>query len=432
MNNYLVLNSWTGNDPKKAASRLAQMFRMTEVQASKIFENVLEGHVWQFPNPLSDQKAQVAKNYLKNLGFNVAGAGEESTDITASEVSEPAVDIPSSGPMDQDAVNALLKSTAGTEESQVLTGNERTVNFHGDGWGLAKIMFVNWILTVLTLGVYYFWGKTKVRRYLFDQSSFAGDRFSYHGTGGELFRGWIFFMFLVTVFVGGGVAVERHLGVEAAVIFKGSIGFIFFLLFPALLVGAYRYRLSRSAWRGIRFSFRGTRKNATLVFLKGYILTLLTLNIYLPFFQMNMQRFWSGNSHFGNQSFKFTGEGKDVFKRFLLLLLLVIPTFGLYIIWYQAYIARYNWSHTHFAGGTFRFTATGWETFKLHFINLLLLLVTVGLAYPLVTVRMRRFFANHISLMGEIDLDKVVQDIKQSGSIGEGALEAFDVPLDIV
>ena len=113
-------------------------------------------------------------------------------------------------------------------------------------------------------------------------------------------------------------------------------------------------------------------------------------------------------------------------------MLLLFPTLGLCTFWYKAYVARYTWSRTHFAGGTFRFTATGWETFVLAFTNLLLLLVTVGLAYAWVIVRSRKFVADHLALVGEIDLDQVVQEIRQSGTLGEGALEAFDVPLDII
>ena len=113
-------------------------------------------------------------------------------------------------------------------------------------------------------------------------------------------------------------------------------------------------------------------------------------------------------------------------------MLLLFPTMGLYTFWYKAYIARYTWSHTHFAGGTFRFTATGWETFKLNFTNLLLLVVTLGMGYSWVIVRSRRFVADHLCLTGKVNLDQVVQEIKQSGTLGEGALEAFDVPLDII
>ena len=429
MDSYLVLNSWAGDDPQKAASRLAQMFRMAEDQASKIVENLRAGRSWQIPKRLSDQKAQVAKTYLKNLGFGVAPAGEAAVAVGARE---PSIEQSSAGTNHQKSGSALARGTTAIAPSRALAGNERTVQFHGDGWNLAKIMSVNWILAVITLGVYYFWGKTKIRRYLFEQSSFAGDRFSYHGTGGELFRGWLFFILLVMVFVGGSIAIQQFLGPVVQSILETTIGILFVLLLPALLVGAYRYRLSRSAWRGIRFSFRGTRKEAIWVYLKGYFLIMVTLGIYSPWFQMNTQKFWSGNSYFGDQSFKFTGQGDEIFKQFIINMILLFPTLGLYSIWYKAYVARYTWSHTHFAGGTFRFTATGWETFQLLFTNLLLLVGTVGLAYSWVTVRSRKFVADHLSLAGEVDLDRVVQEIKQSGTLGEGALEAFDLPLDII
>jgi len=45
------------------------------------------------------------------------------------------------------------------------------------------------LFTLGTLGVYYFWAKTRTRRFLFSQTEFAGDRFAYHGTGRELLIG---------------------------------------------------------------------------------------------------------------------------------------------------------------------------------------------------------------------------------------------------
>jgi hypothetical protein len=58
------------------------------------------------------------------------------------------------------------------------------------------------LLSILTLGVYSFWGRTEVRKYVWSQSEFEGDRFAYHGTGGELLRGWlkaILFVFLPAI-----------------------------------------------------------------------------------------------------------------------------------------------------------------------------------------------------------------------------------------
>ena len=67
----------------------------------------------------------------------------------------------------------------------------RKLRFHGTGGSLFGIHIVNMLLTGLTLGIYYFWGKVKVRNYVFSQSEFEGDRFAYHGTGKELLLGWL-------------------------------------------------------------------------------------------------------------------------------------------------------------------------------------------------------------------------------------------------
>src|SRR6266545_6090236 len=65
----------------------------------------------------------------------------------------------------------------------------RRPTFHGTGGTLFGIHLVNTLLTLVTLGVYYFWAKTRLRRFLFSQTEIEGDRFAYHGTGRELLLG---------------------------------------------------------------------------------------------------------------------------------------------------------------------------------------------------------------------------------------------------
>jgi hypothetical protein len=64
-----------------------------------------------------------------------------------------------------------------------------TTVFHGSGGSLFGVHVVNALLTLVTLGMYYFWAKVRVRCYLFSQTEFAGDRFSYHGSARELMNG---------------------------------------------------------------------------------------------------------------------------------------------------------------------------------------------------------------------------------------------------
>lgn len=65
-------------------------------------------------------------------------------------------------------------------------GDIRSEARSGRVWALAA---GNALLSVVTLGIYSFWGRARVRRYLWGTTSFRGEPFDYAGTGGELFRG---------------------------------------------------------------------------------------------------------------------------------------------------------------------------------------------------------------------------------------------------
>ena len=54
------------------------------------------------------------------------------------------------------------------------------LNHHGNGGELFIIFLINILLKVVTLGIYHFWAKTRVRRYLWSQTSFEDERFE-HG-----------------------------------------------------------------------------------------------------------------------------------------------------------------------------------------------------------------------------------------------------------
>lgn len=436
---FLVLNAYAGENQETAAKKLALMFRMAPQQAQSIIDKVSKGQVWRFQKEVSDQQAVVAENYLKAIGFQVERSGQaqeetyeiaetvdlnDDSDMTVAPVAEV-----SSGEKPQPQ-RALQTSSSKALAAQSPSGKSLHFGFHGTGGGLFKIQVVNWILSMVTFGIYYFWAKTNERRFLWEQTSFTGDRFFYHGTGKELFKGMMIFNLLFIALAAGLAVVEKMLGPQMAGVVNGVLVLAILVAIPAILVGAYRYRLSRTAWRGIRFSFRGSRKEAIGLYVKGFLLTLFTLGLYWPYFAIAKRTFWMRNSHFGNQSVQYEGDGKDIFTQFMISILLVPLTFGIYWFWYQAFLARYNWSRTRFAGGTFNFGATGGQMLTLNLVNMLLLVVTLGLAYPWVVVRNLNFVTQHLTIDANMRLDKVVQDAKQSGALAEGAADGMDIDMD--
>ncbi|MGH7964711.1 MAG: DUF898 family protein [Candidatus Binatia bacterium] len=203
------------------------------------------------------------------------------------------------------------------------------LSFHGSPRSLFGIFIVNVFLTIFTLGLYRFWGKVRVLRYLLSQTEFAEDRFSYHGTGKELLIGFLKIALVFGLpFIGLRILQELPsvwvvIRIVAAVL-AVVLGFVFL---PLAIVGARRYRLSRTAWRGIRFSFRGRAVDFLKLFVKGTLLTVLTVGLYYPVFATRQYHFLTSHSYFGHRSFHFDGRARDLWGIYgtALLLSLLAP-----------------------------------------------------------------------------------------------------------
>jgi len=298
--------------------------------------------------------------------------------------------------------------------------------FLGDGSTLAGIHVKNFLLTVLTLGIYSFWAKADVRQYLYSQTDVAGDRFDYSGTGGELFLG--FLKFLGLVLVGVGVAVAG-LGVSESLAPVVGYALVGLLVFPLGVVGSRRYRLSRTSWRGIAFSFRGSVAGFLGVYIPGALLTVVTLGIYYPFFHANVRRFLVEGTHFGNRPFEFTGSGADLLPRHLLLYVALPLTLGLYGFWHVAHRQRYYWEHTSFGSAQFSSSLDGGELLSFSLANALLTIVTLGIAYPWIQARRIGFQCEQIEITGTEAFEAALQDARTAGAMGDAVSEMFELEL---
>ncbi len=310
----------------------------------------------------------------------------------------------------------------------------RRVSFHGNGGTLFGIFIVNLLLTVVTLGIYHFWAKTRVRNYLYSETEFEGDRFAYHGTGKELFIGWLKAMLLFVVLLAVIAVLQVVLGEFLGQTLGPSLVYLFIGLpvVPIAIVGARRYRLSRTSWRGIRFSFRGRLKEFIKIYVPGLLLTIITLGLYYPYFRVNTWRFLVGHACFGTTQFEFDGKGADLFGRYILAIVFSILTLGIYWIWFSAEMHRYQWTHTSVSTARFRSTVTGGGLFGLKLVNLLMLVFTLGLAQPWVMVRTVQFVLDNLAVEGSLDLEAIQQDAQAASATGEGLSEFLDLDfLDI-
>jgi uncharacterized membrane protein YjgN (DUF898 family) len=296
----------------------------------------------------------------------------------------------------------------------------RTFSFHGRGGTLLGVTIVNVCLTLATLGVYSFWAKVRVRRYLLSQTEVERDRFAYHGTGQELFRGFltalvVFILPMVLLQLGATLAQDPAVATAAALL----TAVVFVVFVPVAMVGARRYRLSRTSWRAVRFGFDGGVRAYLKIFLKGTVFTALTLGLYYPFFHARSHAFMVTHSRFGHRAFRFDGAPRGTFRPFVIAALLFLPTLALSWVWYLAWRRRHYWGHTTFERARFRCTVTGGQLLALLGVNAILLLVTLGLALPWVRVRNARFTLGTLFLEGPIYLAAILRAEPAGSATGD-------------
>ena len=309
----------------------------------------------------------------------------------------------------------------------------RHLQFYGSAWSLLGIHVVNVFFTLLTLGLYYFWGKARVRAYLFSASELERDRFAYHGTGKELLIGFVkgvvvFGVPVLLLSVLPQVYGAPDVVTNALAMLLWLLGL---LLVPVAMVGSRRYRLSRTSWRGIRFSFRGPARDFVAIFVVGTILTSLTLGIYYPVFATRRQAFMISHAYFGSRKFDFDANGRALIGAFLMMLLLFLPTLGLSWFWFSARRHRFFTEHTRFGATRFRSTVTGGRLAWLQISNVVAIVLTLGLAWPWTVTRSVRFYFRYVALEGPLDVSDVRQDARAATATGEGLAGLLDADFGV-
>ena len=141
---------------------------------------------------------------------------------------------------------------ASSIEEIVTDHKDHSVDYVGTVGALFPIALMNLFLTIITFGIYRFWAKTNVRKYLWSQTHLDGEPFEYTGTGGELFMGFliVFFIFILPLMIGFGYLTAYYPMIMSYGIFFLYPFFIF--LMGVALYRAQVYQMSRTQWRGIR------------------------------------------------------------------------------------------------------------------------------------------------------------------------------------
>ena len=192
--------------------------------------------------------------------------------------------------------------------------------YRGGAGPVFRIALVNSLLSLVTLGIYRFWARTRLRRYFWSHVELDGDPIEYTGTGKQLFLGFLIVMAILVPLLFGLEYVATLFPEEAwqqAIIgFVQGFGFLFLIQYAVFR--ARRYRLRHTLWRGIRCDQTGSGRRYALRAFGYLMLTFLTLGLTYPLFRVKTQSYLMNHTRIGSQSFAFDGSAGPLFKKWLL------------------------------------------------------------------------------------------------------------------
>ncbi len=353
------------------------------------------------------------------------------------------------------------------------------LSFHGEGTQYFVIRLINAILQVVTFNFYYPWAKAAKLNYLYEQTEFAGSRFKFHGTGREMFIGYLKLLLILIVIYGGfwWARGDNRFILGFLLLYGGLI-----LVYPLAIHGTAKYRLSRTTWRGIFFGYRGQLGELFAKFFIGVLLTLFTFGIYLSWLEIDLRKYVTQNVRFGSAEFDFVGKGGDLFliklkyfafmfaAFFVVMMMFGIfgvsmssfinrdslekmstPSFG-FIIWliltYFFVIAiigalalmRQREIFQYYADNTYLYQNKQWhgvklnmtfsDLFVLSITNMLLIVFTLGIATPFVEIRTLHFIMPRLAIDGSFDPDALTQtESNYRDATGEDLGDWLDIDL---
>ncbi|OEJ66745.1 YjgN family protein [Magnetovibrio blakemorei] len=341
---------------------------------------------------------------------------------------------------------------------------------HIEAVALFKILLINFLLTIVTLGIYRFWAKTRFRQYLWGHVEIMGDRLEYTGTGKELFLGFlfVFIVILMPLFVVSiGLEVALVDASDEAQVVRQILQLIVILfLIGMALFRARRYRLTRTHWRGIYGNQSGSAVTYALMTLGCMVLSGVSLGLAAPLCSVWLTKYEMGHTWLGDERPTFTPKATKLYGAYLvfwlgsivylgcvmaaigvsnmragdgvepvpemiavyivLFYLSLIPLALLYA-WYQGKKLHHFVSSTRFHNHDLSSAISGVNFLGLTVGNMLLKVLTLGLGTAWVYKRSFAFLERNVGLLGNGDFTALHQSQMSKPQTGEGLADAFDV-----
>lgn len=214
-----------------------------------------------------------------------------------------------------------------------------TGQFRGEGGKAFWLVLSTGMLTLLTLGIYRFWAKTKVRRYLWSSTAPGGTPFEYTGTGLEKLLGFLVAIIFLAVYLGIMQLALFYFGLSLftqnpetdPITFAIAVYIPFFAILPLIFYAQYRgrrYLLSRTRWRGVRFAAEKGAMGYMWRAIGYFLLSAISLGLLSPLASFKLEKFMADRTWYGDAKFEQGGRWPMLYKAmvhiFLGLLFLVL------------------------------------------------------------------------------------------------------------
>lgn len=234
-----------------------------------------------------------------------------------------------------DRLNASPSATARASEPPM------EIEYRGAQGPLFKLGAMTSILTLLTLGIYRFWAKTRVRKYFWSATAPGGDPFEYTGNGLEKLQGFLIAVAFLAFYLGlfqlllffGGLSLfssgdanqDFALQIAASnVTLLAVVPFIFYAQYRAR-----RYILSRTRWRGVRFGVEAAAWGYVWRAMAHSLLSVLSLGLLLPRQTYWLEKYKIDRTWYGSAQFEQQGRWQDLYPAmkhyFVAAAMIVVP-----------------------------------------------------------------------------------------------------------
>jgi len=187
--------------------------------------------------------------------------------------------------------------------------------YHGERRPLFRLAIRTALLTAGTIGIYRFWAKTRIRKYVWSSIAGDGDSFEYTGTGLEKFLGFLAAIVILAIYMGIIQMILFFFGMNMFspsnapfMVFLQYGAFVItgFTVAPLMLFAQYRarrYKLARTRWRGVRFGAEQAAWGYVWRAIIHWTISIVTLGLLLPRQTFYLEKYKTDRTWFGDVQF---------------------------------------------------------------------------------------------------------------------------------